>query len=85
MKIPRFYQELNKYLKPNKVLVIYGPRQVGKTTLLQDFLSQSQFKYKLESGDNIQVRHILGSQDTNLIREFTEGYELLVPCPIKEV
>lgn len=77
MKIPRIYQDLNKYLKPNKALIIYGPRQVGKTTLLQDFLAATKLKYKLDSGDNIQTQHILGSQNFNLIREFTQGYELI--------
>lgn len=77
MKIPRIYQKLNKYLKPNKALIIYGPRQVGKTTLLQDFLAATKLKYKLDSGDNIQTQHILGSQNFNLIREFTQGYELI--------
>jgi len=32
IKITRYYSNLSAYLKPNKVLVIYGPRQVGKTT-----------------------------------------------------
>jgi predicted AAA+ superfamily ATPase len=77
MKIPRIYKDLNKYLKPNKALIIYGPRQVGKTTLLQDFLTATKLKYKLDSGDNIQTQHILGSQDFNLIREYAQGYELV--------
>ena len=35
---------------PNKVLVIYGPRRVGKTTLLQNYLKQTTLKYKLDFG-----------------------------------
>lgn len=77
MKIPRFY-DLANYIKPNKVLVIFGSRQVGKTTLLNDYLSSTKLKYKLESGDNIEVQHILGSQDFSKILEFASGYELLV-------
>lgn len=77
MKIPRYYQNLDKYLKPNKVLLIYGPRQIGKTTLLQDFLSNSKLKYKLDSGDNIKVRNVLGSQDFDVIKEYAAGYELI--------
>jgi predicted AAA+ superfamily ATPase len=77
MKIPRIYQDLNKYLKSNKALIIYGPRQVGKTTLLQNFLAATKLKYKLDSGDNIQTQHILGSQNFNLIREYAQGYELV--------
>lgn len=78
MKIQRVYLNLENYLKPNKVLVIYGPRQIGKTTLLTDFLANCKLKYKLDNGDNIQTKNILGSGDFKLLREYSEGYELLV-------
>ncbi len=78
MKIPRFYQDLGRYIQPNKVLVIYGPRRVGKTTLLTDFLVNCKLKYKLDSGDNIKVQETLSSQDFNLIKEYASGYELIV-------
>ncbi len=55
--IPRTYEPLDTYLQPNKVLVIYGPRRVGKTTLLQNFLATTSLKYKLDSGDNIRIQH----------------------------
>lgn len=77
MKIPRFYDDLNKELKPNKVLVIYGPRQVGKTTLLKDFLSRTQFKYKLDTGDDIKIQNILSSSDVEIIKSYAENYELI--------
>lgn len=35
----RVYEPLDSHLQPNKVLVIYGPRRVGKTTLLTRFLA----------------------------------------------
>jgi predicted AAA+ superfamily ATPase len=76
MKIPRFYN-LADYIKPNKVLVIFGSRQVGKTTLLNDYLSSTKLKYKLESGDNIELQRILSSQNFSTILEFASGYELL--------
>ncbi len=78
MKIPRFYQDLGRFLKPNKVLVIYGARQVGKTTLLQDFLKGYQGRYRLDSGDNIQIQAVLGSKDFTAIKEYAEGYSLIV-------
>lgn len=77
MKIPRIYGDLNSYLKPNKVLIIYGPRQVGKTTLLQDFLSIYNAKYKLDSGDNIKVRNILDSENFGVLKEYAAGYNLI--------
>lgn len=77
MLLPRFYQDLDKYLLPNKVLVIYGPRQVGKTTLLKEYLAKTKFKYKLDSGDNIKTQQILSSQNFSQILEYASGYELL--------
>ena len=78
MKIPRFYQDLTHYLKPSNVLVIYGPRQVGKTTLIRDFLATHPGRYKLDSGDNIHIQTVLGSQDFDAIKEYAQGYSLIV-------
>ncbi len=74
--IKRTYN-LDQLIKPNKVLVIYGPRQVGKTTLLNNFLSGCKLKYKLDSGDNIRVQQILSSGDFNEILEYASGYDLI--------
>ncbi|MBM3150709.1 MAG: ATP-binding protein [Chloroflexi bacterium] len=73
----RAYEPLDPHLHANKVLVIYGPRRVGKTTLLQAFLNRTNLKYKLDSGDNIRTRQLLSSQDFNLILSYVEGYELI--------
>ena len=69
----RAYEPLDAHLQPNKVLVIYGPRRVGKTTLLQGYLKQTELKYKLDSGDNIRTQQILSSQDFNQILPYIEG------------
>jgi len=74
--IKRCYN-LEKLIKPGKVLIIYGPRRVGKTTLLNDFLSKTKLKYKLDSGDSIKVQQILSSQDFYQIKEYVSGYELI--------
>ena len=73
----RAYEPLNNYLKPNKALIIYGPRRVGKTTLLQNFLKHTKLKFKLDSGDNIQTQHTLSTSDFNKILAYYEGYELI--------
>ncbi|MEK7085934.1 MAG: ATP-binding protein [Patescibacteria group bacterium] len=78
MKIPRIYKNLDKYIKPNKVLVIYGPRQVGKTTLLKDFLVTSKWKYRLDTGDNIKLHELFKSQDFNSLKEYAYGKELII-------
>jgi Predicted ATPase (AAA+ superfamily) len=73
----RAYEPLDNYLKPNKVLVTYGPRRVGKTTLLGTFLKQTKLKFKLDSGDDIRIQQVLGSSDFNKILAYFEGYELI--------
>lgn len=77
MLIKRYYDDLGHYLSHGKVLVLYGPRRVGKTTLLKTFLSKTGLKYKLDSGDNIRTQSVLGSQDFKQILEYAEGYELI--------
>ena len=76
--IERFYDNLEKFLKPNKVLMIYGPRQVGKTTLIKEYLKRTTLKYKFDSGDNLRIQELLSSLDFQKILSYAEGYELLV-------
>jgi uncharacterized protein len=68
---------IEKLLKPKKVLILYGARRVGKTTLLKEFLSKTKLKYRLDSGDNIRIQHIFDSQNFNTILEYAEGYDLI--------
>ena len=74
--IKRFYN-LEKLIKKQKALIIYGPRRVGKTTLLNNFLSKTKLKYKLDIGDDIKIQQILKSQDFSQILEYASGYELI--------
>jgi predicted AAA+ superfamily ATPase len=46
MMLQRIYR-LEKLIKPNKVLILYGARRVGKTTVLKDFLEKNQFKVQV--------------------------------------
>lgn len=77
MKIQRIYQDLERYLAVKKALIILGPRQVGKTTLLEDFLVSSALKTKKVTGDDLMIHQSLGSQYLTEIKSFCEGYELI--------
>ncbi len=59
-------------------MVIFGPRQAGKTTLVKDFLKHTNYKFKLDSGDNSRTRNLLMSQDFETLKNYIESYELLV-------
>ena len=76
--ITRFYTNLEDFLEPNKVLVIFGSRQVGKTTLIKEFLKNTEYKYKFDIGDNIKTQEVLSSQDVGKIQAYCEGYELII-------
>lgn len=78
MFIPRTYQSLDKYLKKGKVLVLYGPRRVGKSTLIQYFLSQCKLKYRLVLGDDLGIQETLGSQNIQRISELVKGLDLFI-------
>lgn len=79
MEIPRYYQNLSTYIKPNKVLAIFGPRQAGKTTLLKAYLKtiENTLKYKLDSGDDIRIQEVLNSNDFSKIKEYARGYDII--------
>jgi len=74
--IQRSYEPLEQYLEPNKVLVLYGPRRVGKTTLLQSYLTQTTLKYRLAIGDDLPTQQLLSSLEMNRFREYLDGYDL---------
>lgn len=73
----RYYGNLSTYIHPNKVLIIFGPRQVGKTTMLKQYLNTTSLKYRLDSGDNIRIQQLLGSQDFDDILSYAQGYDLI--------
>ncbi len=75
--IPRVYQNLEEYLEPGKVLVLYGPRQVGKTTLLEHFLSRVSLKYRLDTGDDMRIKDLFLSRSLDKLLDYAGGYELV--------
>jgi len=75
--LKRKFEPLDDYIHAGKVLLIYGPRRVGKTTLLQRYLKNTPLKYKLDTGDNVRTQQILGSHLFDQILPYAEGYELL--------
>lgn len=73
----RFYN-IAKLISKKRVLMIYGPRRVGKTTLVKEFLKNTHLKYKLDSGDNIKTQLLFEQMDFETIQDYIQGYQLLV-------
>ena len=76
--IKRYYsKKINEFLKPNKTLILYGTRQVGKTTLLKEFLKTYKKKAYSSTGENSNLQKILESNDFSKIIPFFEDYDLI--------
>ncbi len=79
MKIQRFIQpQVEKRMVSGKVVVLLGPRQVGKTTLLKEILSKETAPYLFVSGEDRATQTWLGSQSIETLRQNTGSYQLLV-------
>jgi predicted AAA+ superfamily ATPase len=81
----RYYNSLKSILPKNRVLIIYGSRRVGKTFLLNHLLRSSDFHYKIDSGDNIRIKEVLGSGDFKLLSEYVAGYDLIAIDEAQEI
>ena len=78
MKIKRNLLSILKkeFTETNKGLVIYGPRQVGKTTLVNDLLSEFQLKTLILNGDQRgEWWDLLTSRELSKITLLISGYD----------
>ena len=79
MHFMRYYEkDFDRYLKKGKVTVIYGPRRVGKTTLIEKYLESYTGKYYFGTGEDSDLKQIFRSQSVNTMKNFFGGYDLAV-------
>lgn len=71
-------ENLRNYLKPGKVVVIYGARRTGKTTLIREFLKGETESCLLVSGEDITIQGYLSSQSIEKLKLFVGNNRLLV-------
>ncbi|MEQ8702699.1 MAG: ATP-binding protein [Phaeodactylibacter sp.] len=70
--------EVIKYLRPNKVVVLLGPRRVGKTVLIQQILNKISEPYLLLHGEDQDVRRQLEYRSTQRYKNIIGGKSLLI-------
>jgi predicted AAA+ superfamily ATPase len=80
MYIPQKQLEnLRSLIRPGKVIVIYGARRVGKTTLLQKFVENLDKEAVLfVNGDDITARQFLESQSIENLKDFVGRHQYLI-------
>ncbi len=74
---------LRASLMPGKVLVLYGPRQVGKTTLAHELLrimaeAPNAPRAAFINADELRYREALASQDRRILGDILADNQLLV-------
>ena len=79
MKIQRqLLSQLRQTIQPGKVVVLYGPRQVGKTTLVQELLAETSLAHTYINADELVYREALGSQNRRTLGDLLGHSALLV-------
>ncbi|MEM7009167.1 MAG: ATP-binding protein [Thermodesulfobacteriota bacterium] len=71
-------QQILKRLVPNKVIVLLGPRRVGKTVLINQLLEKTSEPYMLLNGENIDVRKRLEYRSTQNYRNLLGSKRFLI-------
>ncbi|MEX1001827.1 MAG: ATP-binding protein [Crocinitomicaceae bacterium] len=72
-------KQLDKKLKPQKVLILLGARRVGKTELLHKFLSQkSPDEYQLLNGEDQNTQDLLAKKSVDNYKQLVGKQKLLV-------
>lgn len=84
MKISR-YLNISDEIEPGKTLVIFGPRRVGKTTLLQDFLGHSQERVVSYRGDEMSTQHAFEIADSTSLAAYIGQAKILAIDEAQEV
>lgn len=75
--IPRAMENfIEKWLFKGKAIIIYGPRQVGKTTLAKQILERHNGKFV--NCEILSIREILSSQNPDKIKSFLGDAKLVV-------
>ncbi len=64
-------------LQPGKVLVVHGARRVGKTSAIERLVKNTGGTYFIGTGDDIQTRDILSSENKAHITSSFSGYSTI--------
>jgi uncharacterized protein len=71
-------QKIASNVSPKRALVIYGPRRIGKTTMLEAYLaSLSGEDAFYTTGDDFKIRELFQSQARDRILDFARPYEYI--------
>ncbi len=71
-------QSIEQSFYPGRVLIIYGPRRVGKTTMLQEYLAtQTEKKIFSVVGDDAYIRELFERGYLAELKDFAAPYDII--------
>lgn len=68
---------LDRLKNTDKIIILYGSRQVGKTTLVEHFLKTLPYKTLHINADNREYVEVLSSRELGKLSRLVSGYELV--------
>ena len=71
------YLDIKDELKPGKTLVLFGPRRVGKTTLLTEFIADSKDNVVSYKGDELSTQHAFEIADSVALQPYIGTADVL--------
>lgn len=71
-------EQVTSYLKPNKVVVLLGPRRVGKTVLINQIIAETSEPYLLLYGEDQDVQRQLEYRSTQRYKNLLGDTKLLI-------
>jgi uncharacterized protein len=71
------YLDIKDELKPGKTLILFGPRRVGKTTLLTEFTTNSKNSVVNYRGDELATQHAFEIADSVTLQPYIGSAEIL--------
>lgn len=78
-KISRIIQtNIENRMKPNKVMLIFGARRVGKTMLIKELYNNYKGKTLILNGEDNDSLALLENKSIANYKNLLKGYDLLV-------
>ncbi len=78
MVIRTIHQRIDKWLFRQKVIILYGARQVGKTTLAKQILRQYDSESAYYNCEIQSIKEALNVKEPKLLRQYIGEYKVIV-------
>lgn len=72
-------QGIQTYQESGRVVMLYGPRRIGKTTLLKKYLESlpANISKKYDTGDDIELQGLFNDQIRTKILDYAKPYDVI--------